>query len=187
MTPQLRFCRQDGTTLIEVLVTMVVIALGLMGVAGLQTRLQLAEMESYQRSQALLLLNDMHDRIKLNFANAADYVTGTSNPIGVGSTCPTTTASSPREEIDTAEWCNALQGAAEAQGSTKVGVMVGARGCVQSLGNDEYLITVAWQGATPIAVPSNACGANLYDGGSGSSCTGDLCRRTATTKVSMRQ
>jgi len=35
------------------------------------------------------------------------------------------------------------------------GAMVGGRGCVQKIGSD-YLITVAWQGLTPISAPPAA-------------------------------
>jgi type IV pilus modification protein PilV len=67
---------QAGTSLIEVLVTIVILAIGLLGLAGLQSRLQVSEMESYQRAQALVLLNDMVGRIEANRTNAASYVTG---------------------------------------------------------------------------------------------------------------
>jgi type IV pilus assembly protein PilV len=63
---------QRGTTLLEVLVTLVILAIGLLGLAGLQTRLQVSEMEAYQRSQALILLNDMASRIASNRANAVE-------------------------------------------------------------------------------------------------------------------
>jgi len=97
--------------------------------------------------------------------------------------CPTTTTS--RQEIDRAQWCNALQGAAETQGSGKVGAMLGARGCVESLPNNEYMITVAWQGLTPISAPpaSVTCGSDQYNGTSDDSCDGDRCRRVVTTIV----
>ena len=57
-----------GASLIEVMVTVVIIVLGLLGLAGLHARLQTSEMESYQRSQALLLLNDMASRMSINRA-----------------------------------------------------------------------------------------------------------------------
>ena len=168
--------------MIEVLVTMVIIAFGLLGMAGLQMRMQASEMESYQRSQALLLLNDMANRIAVNRNNAASYVIAAASPMGAGMTCPMTTTTTAQR--DRGEWCNALQGAAETSGVSKVGAMLGGRGCVELAGSD-YLVTVAWQGLTPIAAPpaSVACGANSYDGTSGSTCTGDLCRRTVTTLV----
>lgn len=166
--------------MIEVLVTLVIVSFGLLGLAGLQARLQSSEMEAYQRSQALLLLNDMANRIATNRANAANYVTTATNPWGVGMTCPT--ANADIVQSDVREWCNALQGASETSG-TRVGAMIGGRGCVESVGGN-YLVTVAWQGLTPLSAPpvAVACGANSYDT-AGSSCVNDLCRRTVTTVV----
>lgn len=178
--------RQNGVSLIEVMVTLLILSIGLLGVAGLQSRLQLSEMEAYQRSQALLLLNDMANRIAANRSSAADYVTGTSSPLGVGaSNCATT--STVRVDVDQSEWCTALQGAAESitngGATTQVGAMVGARGCVEDIGDNQYMVTVAWQGMGPISAPptSVACGAGQYN--SGSACINDLCRRVVTTIV----
>jgi type IV pilus assembly protein PilV len=177
---------QRGATLIEVLVTLLIVAFGLFGLVGLQARLQTAEMESYQRSQALILLNDMASRIAINRRMASSYVTTT--PLGTGIACPTGTGT--RQQVDAMEWCNALQGAAETSGNTKMGAMIGGRGCVQDLGNNEYLITVAWQGLVPIAAPAEgaACGKDQYDVAPTATapnpqCTADRCRRIVTTLV----
>ncbi|MDH6594362.1 type IV pilus assembly protein PilV [Variovorax sp. TBS-050B] len=177
---------QRGTTLIEVLVTLLIVAFGLFGLVGLQARMQSSEMESYQRSQALILLNDMANRIAINRRMASSYVTAT--PLGGSTACPTGTAT--RQQIDAMEWCNALQGAAETSGDTKLGAMIGGRGCVQDLGNNEYLVTVAWQGLVPIAAPPEgvSCGKDLYDVAPTASvpappCSADRCRRTVTTLV----
>jgi len=179
---------QSGATMIEVLVTMVIIAFGLLGMAGLQVRMQSSELESYQRSQAILLLNDMAGRIAVNRNSAAGYVTGTGSPLGTGASCgsisaPTGVPSPAMVRQDQTEWCNALQGAAETYGTSKAGAMIGGRGCVETVGSD-YLVTVTWQGMTPISAPpdSVACGRSQYDG-AGSSCQGDLCRRYVTTLV----
>jgi type IV pilus assembly protein PilV len=65
--------------------------------------------------------------------------------------------------------------------------MIGGRGCVEAIPTapGEYLVTVAWQGLTPISAPPAgvACGRDDYDGEAGSACTGDLCRRVVTTVV----
>ncbi|GAB3549332.1 hypothetical protein GCM10027343_30890 [Noviherbaspirillum agri] len=174
---------QAGISLIEVLVTIVILAFGLLGLAGLQSRLQGSEMEAYQRSQALILLNDMANRLNANRTDAASYHTGADTPLGNGMTCPTATTT--QKDRDVADWCAALKGAAEVSGNNKVGAMIGARGCVESLGNNQYLITVAWQGLGPLTAPpiSVACGKNAFDGAAGSPCVNDLCRRTLTTTV----
>ena len=165
--------------MIEVLVTIVIITFGLLGLAGLQSRLQVSEMEAYQRSQALLLLNDMAQRITSNRATAASYVTASA--LGAGMTCPT--AESNTLERDLKDWCESLQGAAEANGGASVGAMIGGRGCVEAMGTNEYLVTVAWQGLIPISAPAVTCGQNAYNGAAGSPCSGDLCRRVVTTVV----
>jgi type IV pilus assembly protein PilV len=179
---------QRGASLIEVLVTMVILAFGLLGAAGLQARLQLADMEAYQRAQALILADDIASRIATNRAQAAAYVTGTANPLGTGVVCATPAAGAALQQFDSAQWCNALQGAAEIIGGSRTGAMLGARGCVEALPNSEYLVTVAWQGVAPISAPpaSIACGANHYNGAAGSTssnCTADRCRRAVTTVV----
>lgn len=183
--------RQSGASLIEVLVTLVIVAFGLLGIVGMQARLQVSEMESYQRSQALLLLNDMANRIAINRKNHSAYQdsASTASPLGVGTTCADITAVSTTAvaQNDLREWCEALKGASENQGSAKVGAMLGGRGCIEQVGTASavtYRVTVAWQGLTPIASPPTAiaCGANSYDS-NGTSCVNDLCRRVVTTVV----
>jgi type IV pilus assembly protein PilV len=185
---------QAGVTLVEVLVTMVILAIGLLGLVALQARVQVLQAEAYQRAQALMLLKDMAGRIASNRNNAALYAAGTMPSEGVGAhmgPCDPPDAGTPRHEADIAEWCIALQGAAETLGpdDARVGAMVGGRGCVQDLDNGRFMVTVAWQGLAPISAPpaSVTCGlvdgASAYDGGEGSTCTDDLCRRVVTTIV----
>ena len=171
-----------GVSLIEVLITIVILAVGLLGLAGLQVRLQTSEVESYQRTHALMLLEDMADRIAVNRKNIADYVTAA--PLGTGDGLPTACAG-VGQALDECEWSNALKGAAETSAGTNVGAMIGARGCIDDLGTgDQYMITIAWQGLTPISVPASNCGAGLYDSAAGEgNCVGDLCRRTISTMV----
>ena len=171
---------QRGATLLEVLITLLIVSFGLFGLAGLHSRLQTSEMEAYQRSQALTLLNDMASRIATNRRVAASYVT--TSPLGTGADCGTPAGT--RQAIDSSEWCNALLGAAEKAGSSKTGAMIGGRGCIEDMGNSEYLITVAWQGLVPISAPPAgvACGKDQYDA-TGTNCKNDMCRRTVTTLV----
>lgn len=180
-----RHCRQQGVSLIEVLIAMVILAIGLLGLVGLQGRLHVTQVESYQRAQALILLQDMANRIALNRNDALGYVTA--DPIGTGMPggCPAVNVT--RTERDIGEWCQFLIGASETLGGASVGAMVGGRGCVEEVtpGSNEFLVTVAWQGMAPTVAPPNSvgCGAGLYDGPEGTPCVNDLCRRIVTTVV----
>jgi type IV pilus assembly protein PilV len=173
--------RQRGVSMIEVLVTIVILAVGLLGLAGLQSRLQMSEMEGYQRAQAMILLEDMAHRFAANRNSAADYVTA--NPLGAAMLCPADVANTVKRDVR--EWCLALQGAGEKVGAADVGAMIGGRGCIEALPNSEYLITVAWQGMGPVSAPpaSVACGKDLYNSTEASGCISDRCRRVVTTVV----
>ena len=162
--------RQGGFSLIEILVTIAILMVGLLGLAALQTNATVAQMEAYQRSQALILVQDMADRISANKTNAASYV---QDNIGLtASTCAPTLAG---RDLDICEWGNAINGAAEVTGGgTRVGAMIGARGCITSPSPNVYQITVAWQGFTPAGSPAVACGSGAYGTG---------LRRTVTTVV----
>jgi type IV pilus assembly protein PilV len=186
---------QSGYLMIEVLITMFILAVGLLGVVGLQARAQESETDSYQRTQALILAQDMADRISANRGVAFDtttspYVVPTTAPLGTGSSkncsAPATTA-----DIDLCAWSNALLGAAESLGGTCntsagssrgancAGTLLNARGCITSPATHVYLIQVVWQGLTSSVAPpaSVACGANAYNA------TNDDYRRAVTTVV----
>lgn len=162
-----------GLSLVEVLVTVVILAFGLLGIAALQAKMQVGSIEAYQRAQAVVLLDDMRAHVLGNPANAADYVTAT--PLGTNDTaqpddCTTLAIGSAR---DLCEWSQELKGAAEQNaGGTNSGAMVGARGCVEQLQAPDpsagvcqpgiYRLTVAWQGMHETRASSLACGKGLY-------------------------
>lgn len=150
----------SGFSLIEVLVALIILMTGLLGLAGLQGRAFSSQVESYQRSQALILLKDMADRINANRTNSSSYVTTT--PLGIGAASCTTGGSTAANDL--CEWSNALKGSAE---GTTSGAMVGARGCIYELASTapkKYLIAIAWQGLTPTATSAIACGQGSYGG-----------------------
>lgn len=153
----------SGFSMIEVLVTIVILMIGLLGLAGLQARALTSQMESYQRAQALVLMKDMADRIDANRQNVASYLTTGLSPawLGTGDAQPASCAGLTGQPLDFCEWSNALKGAAEQQSGNNVGAMIGARGCIfqvtpQSAGvAGEYVVVVAWQGMNITAAPEN--------------------------------
>lgn len=66
--------RHGGFTLIEVLVSLLILAVGLLGVAALQFRGLQYNHDAYMRSQINVLAYDIADRMRLNPDNAAAYV-----------------------------------------------------------------------------------------------------------------
>lgn len=163
-----------GFGLLEVLVAMVILLSGLLGLAGLLTRSQQLEMESYQRAQALVLLQDMADRINANRKVAACYAVTTDATNGtpylgtnssITPNCSSgTTAQYTRANEDLTAWHNTLRGSAETLGGTNVGAMIGARGCVRQIATNTYLILVTWQGLGKTVAPnaSLACANATY-------------------------
>jgi type IV pilus assembly protein PilV len=175
--------RVRGFSLIEVLVTILLMVLGLLGVAGMQAKSSSLEMESYQRSEALALVNDMASRLQsATMSDASVYITTGLTPAYLGTgdanavTDCTTLTDVARSKC---EWSNALKGAAETiGGTTRVGAMIGARGCVKQVRaavvdpattphtciGGLYEVTVVWQGMSQTAAPgvSNTCGSGAF-------------------------
>lgn len=166
---------QTGFSMIEVMVSLMILLLGLLGLVGLIVTSQRAQTESYQRAQALLLLQDMAGRINANRRVASCYVmtTDTTNgmpAMGTGSTVvPACGLGSVRAytlaNSDLTAWNNLLLGATETVSGSNAGAMVGARGCISiDAVAGIYLVTVAWQGIVPTTAPVSGltCGKNLY-------------------------
>lgn len=164
--------RQRGASLIEVLVSMVILMLGLLGLIGVMIESQRAQLESYQRVQALLLAQDMVSRINGNRAAADCYqqaaALGTGNgavPVPTACSFANGTPQYERVEQDLAEWKSLLLGAVErTAGGDNIGAMIGARGCITKDGTGTFLVTVAWQGNQTLGGPPAAltCGQGSY-------------------------
>ena len=65
--------KNAGFTLIEILIAVVVLAVGLLGLAGLQATSLRNNQSAYNRSQATQLAYDLADRMRANFAGKAAY------------------------------------------------------------------------------------------------------------------
>jgi type IV pilus assembly protein PilV len=88
--------RQRGFTLVEILVTVVLISVGLLGIAALQVTTLRGNQEAYVRSQASVLSADILDRMRAN-ANAARNGQYTVDYNGTGT-------ATTRAGQDLAEW-----------------------------------------------------------------------------------
>lgn len=195
LSPVPSLAAQRGFSLLEVLVTIVVLAFGLLGLAGLQMRSLSTNTDAYQRTQAQAILSDMAERLRANQDNTAgtidaNYLTG-SSWVGTGvapaADCTALALGQPR---DTCEWSKSLLGTAETSGTSSVGAMLGARGCIVQLQAPNptknictpgiYGVTVAWQGMSPTVAPPSSgfgsCAAGQYG-------SNDAFRRVVSARV----
>lgn len=155
-----RFDCQRGFSLIEVMVTLMILAIGLLGLAGLQARAHNAEFEAYSRAQALILANDLADRMAANRfetttkGSASAYNSGLVYGVTQASADCTAIVGTTSDAValrDLCEWNEAIKGASQLSAGQKMGQLAGARGCVTftaAAGNDPQLlrVTLAWQG-----------------------------------------
>jgi type IV pilus assembly protein PilV len=97
---------QRGVTLVEILVTVVIISVGLLGIAALHTVSLRNGQYAHTRSQASSLANDIIDRMRSNKTIAE---TSTAYVIAVGTAAPSTPAT--LAERDLKEWKDGLAAA----------------------------------------------------------------------------
>lgn len=105
-----------GFTLLEVLIAVVVLSIGLLGLAGLQTTGLRNNQDAYVRTVATTLANDMADRMRANMAgfNAGNY----DNNAAQSAICETNSGCSPQAmaQHDTFLWNQALAALPSGQG-----------------------------------------------------------------------
>jgi type IV pilus assembly protein PilV len=116
--------RQRGLSLIEVLVAMVILSLGLLGMAGLQAAGLRTSQSSFYRAQAAQYAEDMAERMRANLGQATNYA------IAMNATAPTCAAICA---ADTTDWLARLRSLPGGDGSIEV-----------DLANETVTITVQW-------------------------------------------
>lgn len=155
---------QSGFTLLEVMITGLILAAALLSISGLQTTASNVEYEAYQRARAIVLADDMIARINANRTNVASYVTGTSNYWGTGDAQPAT-CTGTGHTLDACEWSNLLKGSSVTAGGAAQPAMNRAIGCiVASSTAQEYFVVIAWLGQTAsTATKPSSCGSTVYN------------------------
>jgi len=106
---------QAGFTLMEVLIALLILSIGLLGLASLQTNGLRSNQMASMRTTATQLANDIADRMRANptGVDAQSYVIATSDAdpvIPVGETCEGTTCTAPQmATYDLAQWRGAVR------------------------------------------------------------------------------
>lgn len=139
MKPRPNTKMQSGFTLIEALIAVVILAIGLLGIAGLQATNLKNNLSAYNRSQATMLAYDMADRIRANSTEANLLATSAYVAASTASeqaTCKNTTGCLPAlmAQNDRAQW-NANISNALPSGTGSITVDAASR---------TYTITITW-------------------------------------------
>ncbi|RYV02565.1 type IV pilus modification protein PilV [Shewanella sp. OPT22] len=139
---------EKGLSLIEVLVSLVILVIGLIGVFNLHIISKQGSFEAYQQTQASFLANDIINKMKLNPQEFADYAGTypTAEPDEMNS-CNNLNAICSAADMrvaDLAEWSRMLLGRSEMDGENAVGGVESAQGCIFVNDND-VTVAIAWR------------------------------------------
>lgn len=156
---QLSTHRQQGFTLIETMVTVFVVAIGLLSAAALQAVSKKAALDAVQRSAATVVAQDMIERIRANAtpdtlaAYAKDGEQISASKVPTTPACGTTSNCSNLALVgyDLSRWWQSLDGSLETinDGSSNqsAGGLRDPAGCIRVSGN-QVDVVVAWRGMT---------------------------------------
>lgn len=135
-----RRARQAGFSMIEVLVTLLIISLALLGTAGLQAYSVRMNQGGQFRSQAVFLVSDLAERMEANRAAAiaGSYVVATSGvPTAVSTACVDGACTAVNlATFDLSQWQNAIAATLPQSTWTVAQTVVG--------NPSVYTITVSW-------------------------------------------
>lgn len=173
-----RHPRQAGFSMIEVLITVVIIAIGMLGIAAVQFMSKRSNFEAVQRTAATMLASDIIERMRANPDQLQDYAGDASNPIAplggptatrtLGTDC-STSACDPfaLSQYDLWEWETQLNGLSEqtAAGAGSGG-LVAPTACIYTSvpagmvdRSGQYTVAIAWRGGAQMANPTAPTGA----------------------------
>lgn len=122
--------RQGGFSLLEAVVTLAILSIGLLGLALLQAQGMQFNTSAYARTQASILAGNIIDRMRVNAANPADYVSSGSDDASPG-TCSVSSALDAGNDLDC--WYRRLQN-----------TLPGGDGRIE-LDGKEVTVTVQWR------------------------------------------
>lgn len=171
--------RQLGFTLVEVLVTVLVFSVGVLGVTGLNTVSKRAGYESVQRSTAAELAYTLLEEMRANSGGMGTYLAAGTLGGGTIGAEPLPRCDDPLVPCSADQFAahslwaleQVLDSGMETVGGRGTGGLVSPSACIAGPpagGAGDYTVTIAWRGVTELSDPGlNACGAasGLYGAG----------------------
>jgi type IV pilus assembly protein PilV len=153
--------KQAGISLVEVLITLLIIGIGLLGLLGMQAKSLVGQKDSIDRKAAAELIAQMAERMRSNhlgFMNDAYSSTLlASDAIAAGPTCGVTTACNTNEtaQLDVRNWQTAVR-ARLADSAAFIVTSPGA-GASMSVDGTSVTVTLAWREAQVQQFVDNDC------------------------------
>lgn len=175
--------RQGGVGMIEVMIALLVFAVGMMGMIAMQLGAKRASYEATQRSLATSLSRDILERMRSNPAALDNYVV---NEISSQST-PATNCSNvdctPQQlaAYDLWDWTEVLRGTNEkvtiGSDTVETGGLLNPMACITNT-NGNVKVAIVWQGVNELLDPNEPCGDGDYE--TGVTVAGNSFRRVQT-------
>lgn len=151
-----RLRRQAGFTLVEVLVTILIVAIGLLAGAALQLISKKTSFDAVQRTSAAGLTREILERMRANPTALDSYLVDAVTEMSEPATDCEQVQCSPAQlaEYDRWVWREALLGNAETEGGTAAGGLSSPEGCITAgAACGQFDIAIAWRGVTPLPEP----------------------------------
>ncbi|GGQ09825.1 type IV pilus modification protein PilV [Shewanella litoralis] len=145
--------KRNGFSLIEVMVSLVILVIGLIGIFNLHLVAKKGSFESFQQTQASYYANDIINRMRINSSQLASYAgtyTGTSITsakacdviVGANTTC----TNIETRNWDLFQWERAFSGVNEiSSDNNNVGGLDSATACIRVVGTD-VTVVMTWKG-----------------------------------------
>ena len=159
--------KSSGFSLLEVLISLVVLSIGLLGIAGLTATSKRTSYEALQRTTAVMLTRDIIERMRTNpdqlgaQNGTVDRTTITHNDCSsAGGACTPAQLAA----YDLFEWQQGILGASEkaADTVTNTGGLVSPIGCITvatACTSCSVTVAIAWRGMTKLSDPTvDTCG-----------------------------
>lgn len=139
------FRKQRGFTMVESLVALVVLSVGLLGIAGLYVTSLRTGRTAMIRTQAVNLVSDMGDRIRANGRARGAYATAAYGAGPAARNCVVTANCSAAQlaEDDLAGWITSVNATMPSPVATVVYTAAAGAGLP-----DQFQISLAWQEAS---------------------------------------
>ena len=126
--------RQRGVSIVEALVALVVLSVGMLGIANMYLESLRSNRTARARTVAIQLVNDMADRIRSNRGGLADYNNTQGNAPAAGKDCSKNECT-PKEvaQYDLSQWYVAVTNVGAPATDVRSGLPKGADGSVPQI------------------------------------------------------